>query len=51
MSVETYYPECSVLWEEYIACLSALSCEELLGVMRCPDEEAALLDMSCPTIE
>lgn len=51
MSVETYYPECSILWEEYIACLSTLSCEELLGVMRCPDEEAALLEMNCPTIE
>jgi hypothetical protein len=51
MSVETYYPECAVLWEEYIACLSGLSCEELMGVERCPDQEGALIAMACPTIE
>lgn len=49
--VEMYYPECSVLWEEFIACLSAADCADLIAFTACPDEMQALLDMSCPTIE
>ena len=51
MSVETYYPECAVLFDEYVACLTMLSCEELNGVGPCADEAAALAAMGCPTIE
>jgi hypothetical protein len=46
-----YSAECGVGYEDYIACLTALSCEEFNGLDRCPDQLAALMALGCPTVE
>lgn len=43
--------ECGVAFLEYVACLSELSCEELMGDAPCQAELDALLAMGCPTVE
>ncbi len=45
-----YSAECGAAYEDYIVCLSGLSCEELEAPERCPDELAAFL-AACPTAE
>jgi hypothetical protein len=45
-----YAAACGAAYEDYIACLSALTCEEFMGVDRCPEELAAFMT-ACPTAE
>lgn len=37
-----YGAECITAYEDWLACLSALTCEELMGKEVCPDQGAAL---------
>lgn len=48
---EMYSAECGAAYEDFIVCLSALSCADLEGVDRCPDQLAALLALGCPAVE
>jgi hypothetical protein len=43
--------ECGTLYEEYLACLTALSCEELGGDAPCTAQFDALLELGCPASE
>ena len=48
---EMYSAECGVAYEEYVACLSELSCEELTGEAPCMTQLDALLALGCPAVE
>lgn len=43
--------ECGMAYEEYLACLTALSCEELGGDAPCMAQLDALLKLGCPAVE
>ncbi|MCX4245257.1 hypothetical protein [Paraliomyxa miuraensis] len=43
--------ECAAAFLDYVACLSELPCEDLMGAMPCQTELDALLAMGCPTVE
>lgn len=51
MYLDAYSADCGAGYEDLLACLTALPCEELMGVDPCPDQLAALLALGCPTIE
>lgn len=46
-----YSAECGMAYEEYLACLTALSCEELGGDAPCMAQLDALLKLGCPAVE
>lgn len=51
MYLDAFSAECGAGYEDLLVCLTALPCEELMGVDPCPDQLAALLALGCPTIE
>jgi hypothetical protein len=46
-----YSAECGMAYEEYLACLTALSCEELMSASPCTTQLDALLELGCPAVE